>query len=339
MSSLSTQHQIESIQDRVDQVEALMNDRLPRQYERTLEKVYGAKWLRQTLWKSNTKNDHVAKLKRWKLDIGLFRFQCAEAVERLTRCLFELDNILSEGNADIRDQRKRQVVRIHEMLEGFEPMTHKSESLFLQCQTWTDEPSLPSLTDDEEDPLHPMEVDTETQEQEDEDSSLLEEEEQEDEDSSLLEEDQESGNMTMDEPEPENELEENELEPLPLPHWQPHTQWMDRGPCVHLYVDLPGMTEDQVEVTVNADSGVVRISGIKYPPTDLHDATLTYGTFDIQKQLRTDLVVMNQSRMKWHSGTSSWLELIIPRRSSFAHNNRQQYRAHYRRHPLWGLAW
>ncbi|GLE10331.1 hypothetical protein PINS_up022432 [Pythium insidiosum] len=106
----SIEAQAKNVQDRVD-------ERLPTQRQYLLAFVAAWRWRVQTLRRRLQQHEIDSIAKKIRLEVGAFDYQVKEQSELLTRYLCQLDNVLSYGDATIKDARKALVLHIQTLLQ------------------------------------------------------------------------------------------------------------------------------------------------------------------------------------------------------------------------------
>jgi hypothetical protein len=106
---------LHAISTKVDVIQEYLESRLHRQKVNILALLCGAKW-RITCMKEI--KDSKRLLKKLQTEMGSFDYRVKEQGESLTRLLCDLDNILSNGNEEIRNARKDLVIRIQKLLNS-----------------------------------------------------------------------------------------------------------------------------------------------------------------------------------------------------------------------------
>jgi hypothetical protein len=119
------------IEQKVKQVQDKLETRLPSQRMHMAALLGGIKWRLQCQRKSKSCDEEAvqAAAKRVRMELGAFDYQTKEQAELLTRYLCELDDILSYGNAQVKDARKALVVHIQDLFSPADAMKAKSAKL------------------------------------------------------------------------------------------------------------------------------------------------------------------------------------------------------------------
>lgn len=119
------------IEQKVKQVQDKLETRLPSQRVHLAALLAGIKWRLQCQRKSESCDEEAvqAAAKRVRMELGAFDYQTKEQAELLTRYLCELDDILSYGNAQVKDARKALVVHIQNLFAPADAMKVKSAKL------------------------------------------------------------------------------------------------------------------------------------------------------------------------------------------------------------------
>lgn len=292
---------LQAVQLKVKQVQDKLETRLPAQRSHLSALVCGTKWRLQT--QTALADDAVqAAAKRVRMELGAFDYQAKEQAELLTRYLIELDDILSFGNADVKNTRKALVVEIQGLFPTADAMKAQSANLkqlgerllesFLPPLTPPATPAPERATESEES----ENVEEETQPAVDASSQDApapvntndeEMEAEEDEADEADESDEDDEDMENDENEEEEEEEEEQQRvrpqpaqmryrtaPIPtthgldissLPVWKPYYQLQRRPDGIYLIAKLRDIDQRNVRVQWAEQSGVLRISGFKLP--------------------------------------------------------------------------
>ncbi|OWZ17397.1 hypothetical protein PHMEG_0008658, partial [Phytophthora megakarya] len=116
---------LQTIEQKVRDVQQQLQTRLPAQYRHALALVCGTKWRLQTL----QPQDAAAIAKKTRLELGAFDYRVKEQAELLTRHLLELDDVLSYGDADIKRSRKALVLFVQELLPQADAFKERSARL------------------------------------------------------------------------------------------------------------------------------------------------------------------------------------------------------------------
>lgn len=297
-----------SIEQKVKQVQDKLDQRLPSRRVHLAALACSTKWRLQTQIKreddSMSEEEAQAVAKRVRTELGAFDYQVKEQAELLTRYLCELDDILSYGNAEVKDARKVLVVFIQSLFAPADAMKAKSAKL-KQLGERLLEDFLPSLTPPAT-PVPEQQTTEAAEEEEDEEEEMQDDDEEEDTaepmvDSKLEDQDMEESKEDADEEDDDDEEEEEEEEeeamddeedsevpapaaptrpmmaaPAPpasrmqidlssLPVWRPYYQLQRRPDGIYLLAKLHGIDQRNVRVQWAEQAGVLRISGFKLP--------------------------------------------------------------------------
>ncbi|GAB9477618.1 Bag domain, partial [Globisporangium polare] len=126
------------IENKVQQVQDKLTTRLPHQRSQLIARVCGSIWLNRvrltaalklTTNQEDAQSQYEQIVKKMRMELGAFDYQVKEQGELLTRYLCELDNILSFGNAEVKDSRKALVVYIQGLLTTADAFRAKSAKL------------------------------------------------------------------------------------------------------------------------------------------------------------------------------------------------------------------
>ncbi|KAF1313215.1 Bag domain, partial [Globisporangium splendens] len=129
---------LRAIDTKVKQVQDKMATRLPNQYAHLAAMVCGMTWyarLRLAKMQLDEETQGAARslydrvVKKMRMELGAFDYQAKEQGELLTRYLCDLDNILSFGNAEVKETRKALVVFIQSLLATADALKVKSAKL------------------------------------------------------------------------------------------------------------------------------------------------------------------------------------------------------------------
>ncbi|KAF1326256.1 Bag domain, partial [Globisporangium splendens] len=305
---------LRAIDTKVKQVQDKMTTRLPNQYVHLAAMVCGMTWyarLRLAKMQLDEETQGAARslydrvVKKMRMELGAFDYQAKEQGELLTRYLCDLDNILSFGNAEVKEARKALVVFIQSLLATADALKVKSTKLKEfgeQTIARLPEPEIVVVAEPETteaaspSPSQPNEQQHSADKANEEDTSMAQEaeagegvhvkslfatedEEEEDDDQEMtdddegVEEDDEGDSQDEDEKEEDDNQAEPEARCLPgtdidarsLPVWRPYYQIQKRRDGVYLVANLRGIGRDDFRVQWNEDAGVLRISGVKRP--------------------------------------------------------------------------
>ncbi|KAG6603145.1 BAG domain [Phytophthora cinnamomi] len=250
------------------------------------------------------RKDAAAAVKKTRLELGAFDYRVKEQAEQLTRCLLELDDVLSHGDVDVRSARKALVLFVQQLLPQADAFKERSTKLKQFGKAvlagFADQaPSTPSDSGSESDDMHVKSLFQESDEEEEASASEAEVEgevEQEDEDEEMVkaadvEEDEsmepeaEVDEEADDEAEDDDEEEEREIAPphkspriqpsgdrqsleidvSSLPEWRPYYQLQRRQDGIYLIAHLNRIDPRNVRVQWNEHNGVLRVNGFRLP--------------------------------------------------------------------------
>ncbi|EGZ06734.1 hypothetical protein PHYSODRAFT_565715 [Phytophthora sojae] len=292
-------NRLRAIELKVQDVQSKLSSRLPAQFRHVAALVCGAKWRLQAL----KPQDAAAVVKKTRLELGAFDYRVKEQAELLTRCLLELDDVLSHGDADVKSARKALVLLVQQLLPQADAFKERSaklkqfgEDLLAAFAEQTQAPSTPSDSGSESDDMHVKALFGQSEDEKDDRASEAEEEEQREEDEEMVE----AEDAKEDEPmEPETEVAEDEeaddeaadenevappqksqrLQPTTmglapqtldidvnsLPVWRPYYQLQRRQDGIYLLARLKNIDPRNVRVQWNEHSDVLRVSGFRLP--------------------------------------------------------------------------
>ncbi|CAK4067450.1 unnamed protein product [Aphanomyces euteiches] len=236
--------QLSSIHEELRRIQDVLESRLPTQYKLVASEIAAAKWL------SLIDNDKAkSREKACSLRVKNYRYRVLEQAERLTRLLCELDVIESDGDEEIRKQRKQTVLSVQGKLDI-------ADTMKLQCDRLLDfhqrmlllVPSRPtsSIQTQSSPAADTTDDDNEDMEEEDDNASDASE-------ATSKEEDEEMDHMSK------------------LPMWKPKWEMYESADdSIHLVANLAGVNLDRhLDIRVHGDT--LRLSGIKLPSKkDLH---------------------------------------------------------------------
>uniref|UniRef100_A0AAV1TVN5 BAG domain-containing protein n=1 Tax=Peronospora matthiolae TaxID=2874970 RepID=A0AAV1TVN5_9STRA len=109
---MNEQNRLQTISEKVKNVQETLTERLSAQYRHVLATVCGSKWRLETL----RSLDAAAVVKKTRIELGAFDYRVKEQAELLTRYLLELDDVLSYGDVEIKRARKALVVFLQQQL-------------------------------------------------------------------------------------------------------------------------------------------------------------------------------------------------------------------------------
>lgn len=270
----------------VTKVEERLNERLPSQRQHLLAFLSYMKWKVKAL-KVSTNADLEGIQKHIRLEVGALDYRVKEQAEVLTRCLCDLDNILSNGNNELRDARKALVVRIQSVLMVADTLRVQSETLRSFCDGILETMASRDVTFPTNENHQKVDIaDTLVNE-------ALEE-------NAIRTDDPKAIDQELSEPEQPEEEEKEIAEITELPVWKPYYYVQQRPDGLYLIAKLRGVHPQQLHVRCLGDSGVICIEGVKYPSAfDVNMTRLTgkptFGRFEITTQLPVHLVDMEQA--------------------------------------------
>ncbi|KAF1326222.1 Bag domain, partial [Globisporangium splendens] len=124
---------LRTIDAKVKQVQDKTTSRLPNQYAHMAAMVCGVTWYTRMRLAKMRQHEQRALydqiVKKMRMELGAFDYQTKEQGELLTRYLCELDNILSFGNAEVKEARKALVVFIQSLVVTADVLSAKSAKL------------------------------------------------------------------------------------------------------------------------------------------------------------------------------------------------------------------
>ncbi|KAG3028062.1 hypothetical protein PC121_g24597 [Phytophthora cactorum] len=333
-------NRLQTIEQKVKDVERQLSTRLPAQYRHVAAMVCGAKWRLQTF----KPQDAAAVVKKMRLELGAFDYRVKEQAELLTRYLIELDGVLSYGDADIKSARKALVVSIQQLLSQADAFKERSAKLkqfgeraLSGLAGLTPARSTPVDSGTESEDMHVKALFEESEEEEDSESETEEEQEDADEDQAM----EQPVDIKEDEPmEPEveadDEAEDDEeaappkksprLQPASspraqdidinlLPVWRPYYQLQRRQDGIYLMARLNNIDPRNIRVQWNEHNGVLRITGFRLPTQkDIVMSRLsgapTFGRFEIAEQFPRNMLNMEEATQQiFENGT---LQIRMP---------------------------
>ncbi|KUF97268.1 hypothetical protein AM587_10004647 [Phytophthora nicotianae] len=334
-------NRLQTIEQKVKDVEHKLNTRLPAQYRHVAAMVCGTKWRLLTF----KPQDAASVVKKMRLELGAFDYRVKEQAELLTRYLIDLDGVLSYGDADIKNARKALVVFIQQLLPQADAFKERSAKLkqfgehaLDGLEGPTPAPSTPIDSGAESDDMHVKNLFEESEEEEDDSESEAEEQEDVNEDQEM---EQPIGG-TEDEPmepdvEADDEAEDEEEEVAPpkksprlqpasnpqthaidvnsLPVWRPYYTLQRRQDGIYLMARLNNTDPRNVRVQWNEHNGVLRIAGFRLPTQkDIVMSRLsgapTFGRFEIVEQFPVNMLNMEEATQQiFEDGT---LQIRMP---------------------------
>ncbi|KAF0692581.1 Aste57867_16393 [Aphanomyces stellatus] len=120
--------QLRAINTSVDEIHDILALRMPNQRRLAAANVAAKTWLAKSVWKEDDSR-RSAGVQQARLGVKQFCRRVLEQAEALTKLLFDLDLILSGGDATIRQERKTVVGKIQELLLTADAMAIESDSL------------------------------------------------------------------------------------------------------------------------------------------------------------------------------------------------------------------
>ncbi|KAF1793451.1 BAG domain [Phytophthora cactorum] len=323
-------NRLQTIEQKVKDVERQLSTRLPAQYRHVAAMVCGAKWRLQTF----KPQDAAAVVKKMRLELGAFDYRVKEQAELLTRYLIELDGVLSYGDADIKSARKALVVSIQQLLSQADAFKERSAKLkqfgeraLSGLAGLTPARSTPVDSGTESEDMHVKALFEESEEEEDSESETEEEQEDADEDQAM----EQPVDVKEDEPmEPEVEADDEaeddeEAAPPKKSHassqlrahepghrrqlaacWRPYYQLQRRQDGIYLMARLNN---------IDRATPLLRITGFRLPTQkDIVMSRLsgapTFGRFEIAEQFPRNMLNMEEATQQiFENGT---LQIRMP---------------------------
>ncbi|KAE9057604.1 hypothetical protein PF005_g32004, partial [Phytophthora fragariae] len=289
---------LRAIELKVRNVQENLSARLQTQFRHVAAMACGTKWRLQAL----KPQDAASIVKKTRLELGAFDYRVKEQAELLTRCLLELDDVLSYGDADVKSARKALVLFVQQLLPqaAFKERSAKlkqfGEDVLAAFAEQTTAPSTPSDSGSDSDDMHVKALFEESDDKEEKDSvSEAEEEQEEEQDDEEMEETAHANEDECMEPEAEAEEEaddeaedEEEQQVAPpqkkspqlesantpqtpdidvnsLPVWRSYYQLQRRQDGIYLIARLNHIDPRNVRVQWNEHNGVLRVSGFRLP--------------------------------------------------------------------------
>ncbi|KAE9056761.1 hypothetical protein PF010_g31639, partial [Phytophthora fragariae] len=289
---------LRAIELKVRNVQENLSARLQTQFRHVAAMACGTKWRLQAL----KPQDAASIVKKTRLELGAFDYRVKEQAELLTRCLLELDDVLSYGDADVKSARKALVLFVQQLLPqaAFKERSAKlkqfGEDVLAAFAEQTTAPSTPSDSGSDSDDMHVKALFEESDDKEEKDSvSEAEEEQEEEQDDEEMEETAHANEDECMEPEAEAEEEaddeaedEEEQQVAPpqkkspqlesantpqtpdidvnsLPVWRSYYQLQRRQYGIYLIARLNHIDPRNVRVQWNEHNGVLRVSGFRLP--------------------------------------------------------------------------
>ncbi|CEG48873.1 BAG domain [Plasmopara halstedii] len=320
--ALNELKQLQTIEQKVKEVQEKLDTRLPTQYQNLTAMVCGVKWRLNTF----KPHDTSATIKKIQLELGAFDYRVKEQSELLTRYLIELDGVLSFGNEDIKRARKELVLLAQRLLSKADKFKERSGSLkdfgdrtLNYLKGSLTESITPNDSGVESDDMHVKALFEENEMEDESESEAADVDTSDDEEMEQLSDDEveDSG-----EPEAEDKrvYEEGEvispeksprLEPIrgdsasnvdidSLPVWRPYYQLQRRQDGIYLMARLNITNPKNVQVRCNTQDGVLRITGFRLPTQkDIVMSRLsgapTFGRFEIIEHFPPNMLNMDEA--------------------------------------------
>ena len=317
---------IQIITERVNRVEDTLKNRLNNTRHTLLAHVCARKW--QLALESQIPADLEKTCKQLLLQCSTFEYRCAEMGEILTRCLCDLDMVMSQGQEEVKVARKAQVHRIQELLQYADDVTRRAATVKTIAHQWLSSACLSDNSEESESEpdVEEASVPEETMEEDDEDDDEEEEvSEKEKENEDECNEDSKA-NMECDDASKENQEMESNLHRLPM--YTPRYQWSQDRSGLYLRLHLDGIHPENITASVRKGD-VLLLSGYKWPTRrDLHHARYSgnprYGRFLIKTTLpshvdvsRTSMEHVKKDILKVHVPVARNMHRGFP--STFSH--------------------
>ncbi|RHY29483.1 hypothetical protein DYB32_005093 [Aphanomyces invadans] len=122
------QSQLHNVAKTARDIEEILVQRLPNQRKIVAASAAAKKWLAMSIWKHD--NDRIlAGHRQVKMSLKHYCRRVLSQAEDLTKLLFDLDLILSDGDATVRQERKCIVGKIQELLLVADKMAVQSDRL------------------------------------------------------------------------------------------------------------------------------------------------------------------------------------------------------------------
>lgn len=315
--TLHEKNRLQSIEEKVKDVQNKLSTRLPAQYRHLAAIVCGKKWQLHTF----KPQDAAAIIKKVRLELGAFDYRVKEQAELLTRYLIELDGVLSYGNADIKSARKALVLLAQQLLPQADQFKERSgklkrfgERIFSGLEGHLSAPSTPIDSGIESDDMHMRSLFEESGMEEESQVEASEEDASEDEElvddkEDIMEQEREEEERNEEDvssptksPQPESVLPEAalDIDVKSLPVWRPYYQLQRRQDGVYLLARLNITDPRNVRVQWNNRDGVLRITGFRLPTQkDIVMSRLsgapTFGRFEIVEQFPPNMLNMEEA--------------------------------------------
>ncbi|TYZ66771.1 hypothetical protein PybrP1_008881 [[Pythium] brassicae (nom. inval.)] len=336
---------LRAIDAKVRQVHERLSSRLPRQRAHLAAKVCGTVWAVKAQHVTRHEHDNADSLtKKLRLELGAFDYQVREQGELLTRHLCDLDDVLSFGDAAIKDARKALVVFIQsealpladalraqsdklrafgERLIATVSVAASAESSSMEAQaSSTVEPSSNEAIDDGDDDEEMVDDNDDNDEREedrvdngsdsgvdnDDDNSNVNDDNDSDDDGDKDDDDGANDNQSHDSCDP------RELAALPV--WKPYYQIQQRRDALYLIANLHDVKPQDVRVQWLERSGVLHISGVKLPTrrdvmVSRFSGVPTFGRFEIAERVPASVGV-DMARASQTLDKDGTLEVRMP---------------------------
>ncbi|KAG9409443.1 hypothetical protein AC1031_019704 [Aphanomyces cochlioides] len=117
--------QLQTIQAKTNNIKDILLHRLPNHRHTVLAEIAAKKWITVSLHDK----DMETSLRKAKTNLGVYRQRVLEQVESLTKLLFALDDIHSDGDESVRVERKAAVQQIQELLTTADALVAQCEHL------------------------------------------------------------------------------------------------------------------------------------------------------------------------------------------------------------------
>ncbi|ETW03516.1 hypothetical protein H310_04957 [Aphanomyces invadans] len=338
-NAMKARSQLAVVKEHVDRIHDILTTRLPNQHGIIAAELAATKWL--CVAHHDNAPTHV---KKCKLQVSNYRFRVLEQGERLTRLLCDLDLVESDGDMEIRQERKRLVLRIQDELVLADAMKVRCDklvdfhaTLFPSSDAATDGASTLNVTSDNLDATE----EEETARAEDVNNDEMDSNDQTDDHTSEVDDD-ECDDEDMDNEEEDEGAEEESH----IPEWTPRYEVHEgRDGAVYLLADLTGVDLNR-HLDVQIDGDVLRVTGTKLPtPRDLQVMRMTgqptFGRFVIAESFPSHLFNLHGATLRRAAG--GVVEVRIPRaRAVYNPFFPRSYAASQRRATPFanmGLAW
>ncbi|KAH9085255.1 hypothetical protein LEN26_020517 [Aphanomyces euteiches] len=124
-SNKQVMDQLQTIQAKTNNIKDILLHRLPNHRHTVLAEIAAKKWITVSL----RDKDMETSLRKAKTNLGVYRQRVLEQVESLTKLLFALDDIHSDGDESVRVERKAAVQQIQELLAIADALVAQCEHL------------------------------------------------------------------------------------------------------------------------------------------------------------------------------------------------------------------